>query len=187
MYDHKNIEKKWQKRWKNNPSSSFKITDKGDKYYSLTMFSYPSGSNLHVGHWYNYGPADTIARFKKMQGYNVFQPQGFDAFGLPAENYAIKNNIHPAVSTKKNIDTMRIQLDRIGAMYHWDNIVTTCNEDYYKWTQWLFLELYKNKLAYQKKAMVNWDPVDQTVLANEQVLSDGTSDRSGCKGCSKTS
>ncbi len=181
MYDHKNIEKKWQKRWKNNPSSSFEITDKGEKYYSLTMFSYPSGSNLHVGHWYNYGPADTIARFKKMQGYNVFQPQGFDAFGLPAENYAIKNNIHPAVSTKKNIDTMSIQLDRIGAMYHWDNIVTTCNEDYYKWTQWLFLELYKNKLAYQKEAMVNWDPVDQTVLANEQVLSDGTSDRSGAK------
>lgn len=181
MYDHKNIEKKWQKRWKSNPSSSFKITDEGEKYYSLTMFSYPSGSNLHVGHWYNYGPADTIARFKKMQGYNVFQPQGFDAFGLPAENYAIKNNIHPAISTKKNIDTMRIQLDRIGAMYHWDNIVTTCNEDYYKWTQWLFLELYKNKLAYQKEAMVNWDPVDQTVLANEQVLSDGTSDRSGAK------
>ena len=181
MYDHKNIEKKWQKRWKNNPSSSFKITDKGEKYYSLTMFSYPSGSNLHVGHWYNYGPADTISRFKKMQGYNVFQPQGFDAFGLPAENYAIKNNIHPAISTKKNIDTMRIQLDRIGAMYHWDNIVTTCNEDYYKWTQWLFLELYKNKLAYQKEAMVNWDPIDQTVLANEQVLSDGTSDRSGAK------
>ena len=181
MYDHKKIEEKWQNRWKKNPSSSFKITDKGEKFYSLTMFSYPSGSNLHVGHWYNYGPADTIARFKKMQGYNVFQPQGFDAFGLPAENYAIKNNIHPAVSTKKNIDTMRIQLDRIGAMYHWDNIVMTCNEDYYKWTQWLFLKLYKNKLAYQKEAMVNWDPVDQTVLANEQVLSDGTSDRSGAK------
>ena len=185
MYDHKNIEEKWQKRWKNNPSSSFKITDKGEKYYSLTMFSYPSGSNLHVGHWYNYGPADTIARFKKMQGYNVFQPQGFDAFGLPAENYAIKNNIHPAISTKKNIDTMRIQLDRIGAMYHWDNIVTTCNEDYYKWSQWLFLELYKNNLAYQKNAPVNWCPDCATVLANEQVKQYDNKEGDYYNGCDR--
>ena len=117
MYDHKNIEEKWQKKWKNSPISTFKVENGSEKFYSLTMFSYPSGSNLHIGHWYNYGPAETVARYKKMRGYNVFQPQGFDAFGLPAENFAIKNDIHPAVSTKKNIDTMRIQLDRIGAMY----------------------------------------------------------------------
>ncbi len=169
MYDHKKIEEKWQKRWKDSPASSFEMSDDREKFYSLTMFSYPSGSNLHVGHWYNYGPADPIARYKKMRGFNVFQPQGFDAFGLPAENYAIKNDVHPALSTKKNIDTMRTQLDRIGAMYHWENIVTTCQEDYYKWTQWLFLELYKNDLAYQRNAPVNWCPDCATVLANEQV------------------
>ena len=104
MYDHKNIEEKWQKKWKD-VSFSSKNTS-GEKFYSLTMFSYPSGSNLHIGHWYNYGPSDTISRYMKMKGYNVFQPQGFDAFGLPAENFAIKNNIHPAISTQKNIDTM---------------------------------------------------------------------------------
>ena len=167
MYNHKEIENKWQERWKD--SSFLKKNKNSEKFYSLTMFSYPSGSNLHVGHWYNYGPADTLARYMKLKGYNVFQPQGFDAFGLPAENFAIKNDVHPAISTNKNIDTMRVQLDRIGAMYDWDNIVVTCQEDYYKWTQWLFLELYKNNLAYQKNAPVNWCPDCATVLANEQV------------------
>ena len=183
MYNHKEIEKKWQDRWKD--LSFSKKNTSGEKFYSLTMFSYPSGSNLHVGHWYNYGPADTIARYKKMRGYNVFQPQGFDAFGLPAENFAIKNNIHPAVSTKKNIDTMRAQLDRIGAMYDWENIIVTCEEDYYKWTQWLFLELYKNKLTYQKNAPVNWCPSCATVLANEQVKQYPSSPKDGApyNGC----
>ena len=122
------------------------------------MFSYPSGDKLHIGHWYNYGPADTFARYLKMRGYNVFQPQGFDAFGLPAENYAIKHGVHPAESTSTNISTMRKQLNSIGAMYHWDNEVVTCEKEYYKWTQWLFLKLYENNLAYRKEAMVNWDP-----------------------------
>ena len=185
MYDHQKIESKWQERWKNSSVSSFEHDEDREKFYSLTMFSYPSGSNLHVGHWYNYGPADTIARYKKMRGFNVFQPQGFDAFGLPAENYAIKNDVHPAISTKKNIDTMRTQLDRIGAMYHWDNIVTTCQDDYYRWTQWLFLELYKNNLAYQRNAPVNWCPDCATVLANEQVKQYESKDGpyNGCDRC----
>ena len=185
MYDHEKIENKWQERWRNSSVSSFKHDEDREKFYSLTMFSYPSGSNLHVGHWYNYGPADTIARYKKMRGFNVFQPQGFDAFGLPAENYAIKNDVHPAISTKKNIDTMRTQLDRIGAMYHWDNIVTTCQDDYYRWTQWLFLELYKNNLAYQRNAPVNWCPDCATVLANEQVKQYESEDGpyNGCDRC----
>jgi len=183
MYNHKEIEKKWQDKWKDLSFSSKNTS--GEKFYSLTMFSYPSGSNLHIGHWYNYGPADTISRYMKMKGYNVFQPQGFDAFGLPAENFAIKNDIHPAISTQKNIDTMREQLDRIGAMYDWENIVVTCQEDYYKWTQWLFLELYKNNLAYQRNAPVNWCPDCATVLANEQVKQYDSSDGpyNGCDRC----
>ena len=185
MYDHKDIEKKWQEKWKDKSFTQSPSETSGKKFYSLTMFSYPSGSNLHVGHWYNYGPADTIARYMKMRGYNVFQPQGFDAFGLPAENFAIKNDIHPAVSTKKNIDTMKVQLDRIGAMYDWDNIVVTCQEEYYKWTQWLFLELYKNNLAYQRNAPVNWCSQCATVLANEQVKQYDSPDGpyNGCDRC----
>ena len=178
MYPFKEIEKKWQKEWLRK-SSKKDLSNSKNKYYCLTMFSYPSGDKLHIGHWYNYGPTDTLSRYKKMCGFDVFQPQGFDAFGLPAENFAIKNNIHPAISTQKNIETMRSQLDSIGAMYDWENIVVTCEKEYYKWTQWLFLELFRNGLAYRKRATVNWDPVDQTVLANEQVLSDGTSERSG--------
>ena len=178
-YNFKSIENKWQKRWNLDKSLKFNKEKADNKKYCLTMFSYPSGDKLHIGHWYNYGPADTFTRFLKLNGYNVFQPQGFDAFGLPAENYAIKNGIHPEVSTMSNIDTMKSQLNSIGAMYNWESEVITCRPDYYKWTQWLFLQLYKNNLAYQKEAMVNWDPVDQTVLANEQVRPDGTSDRSG--------
>ena len=139
-YSFKDVEVKWQKKWKskgfNMPLSSYY-----NKYYALTMFSYPSGDKLHIGHWYNYGPADTYARFKKMIGYSLFQPQGFDSFGLPAENYAISNNIHPAESTNSNIQTMKMQLDSIGAMYDWDNEIVTSSPEYYKWTQWLFLEL----------------------------------------------
>ena len=137
---------------------------------SLEMFSYPSGSNLHAGHWFNYGPVDSWARMKRMQGYNVFQPMGFDAFGLPAENYAIKTGIHPKDSTFKNIETMEKQLKAMGAMFNWENELVTCAPDYYKWTQWLFLKLYEKGLAYRKKAPVNWCPSCNTVLANEQVV-----------------
>ena len=180
-YNHREIEKKWQDYWEKNKINDVDLSDFKNKKYILTMFSYPSGDKLHIGHWYNFGPVDTYTRFLKMNGFNIFQPQGFDAFGLPAENYAIKHGIHPSESTMKNIDTMRSQLKAIGAMYDWSNEVVTCQPEYYKWTQWLFLQLYNNNLAYRKEAMVNWDPVDQTVLANEQVLSDGTSERSGAK------
>ena len=176
-YNYKEIEKKWQEKWKAE-HQAFDY-DLKNKYYCLTMFSYPSGDKLHIGHWYNYGPVDTFARFKRMTGKSVFQPQGFDSFGLPAENFAIKNGVHPRESTMSNIDTMRKQLGEIGAMFDWSAEVITSSPDYYRWTQWLFKELYSNKLAYRKEALVNWDPVDQTVLANEQVLADGTSERSG--------
>ncbi|OUW11102.1 MAG: leucine--tRNA ligase [Candidatus Pelagibacter sp. TMED166] len=178
-FDYKKIEKKWQKFWDDNSTQNLNDSDK--KFYCLTMFSYPSGSNLHVGHWYNYGPTDSYARFMKMNGYNVFQPQGFDSFGLPAENYAIKHGIHPRESTNSNIATMKKQLKSIGGMFDWNCEIRTSDESYYKWNQWIFSKLYDSGLAYQKEALVNWDPVDQTVLANEQVLSDGTSERSGAK------
>ena len=170
------IDKKWQKSWED--SGVFKFHEDKDrkKLYVLEMFSYPSGSKLHAGHWFNYGPTDSWARMKKMQGYNVFQPMGFDAFGLPAENFAIKTGIHPMDSTLKNIKTMEEQLKAMGAMFNWDHEVVTCNPDYYKWTQWLFLQLYKNGLAYRKKAPVNWCPSCNTVLANEQVV-DGLCER----------
>jgi leucyl-tRNA synthetase len=167
--DYKQIESKWQKKWADTGLYKFHKENADKKYYCLEMFSYPSGAKLHAGHWYNYGPSDTFARFKRMQGYEVFQPMGFDAFGLPAENYAIKTGIHPQESTLKNIATMEAQLKRIGATYDWDYEVKTCMPDYYKWTQWMFLQLYKHGLAYRKEAPVNWCPSCNTVLANEQV------------------
>jgi len=145
------------------------------KYYHLVMFPYVSG-NLHIGHWYNYAPADVYARFKKMQGYNVTSPIGFDAFGLPAENAAIKFGGHPKQITQINIKKMRQQLKKIGAMYDWSREIITCNSDYYKWTQWLFLQFYKQGLAYKKKAAANWCVSCKTVLANEQVV-DGKCER----------
>ena len=168
--DMKSVESKWQAKWEKSKLNVFnkKRTDK--KLYVLEMFSYPSGAKLHVGHWYNYGPTDTYARFKKMQGYEVFQPMGFDAFGLPAENFAIKTGIHPKDSTEKNIETMEQQLKKMGAMFDWSAEMKTCDESYYKWTQWLFLQLYKKGLAYRKEALVNWCPSCETVLANEQVI-----------------
>lgn len=168
--DMKETEKKWQTRWEKAKLNRFNEKSDKPKYYVLEMFSYPSGAKLHIGHWYNYGPTDTFARFKRMQGYNVFQPMGFDAFGLPAENYAIKTGVHPKDSTEKNIETMEKQLKAMGAMFDWSAEIKTCEEDYYKWTQWMFLQLYKKGLAYRKEAPVNWCPSCQTVLANEQVV-----------------
>ena len=175
--DIKAIEKKWQTRWEKEKFNRFdpKDTDK-KKFYVLEMFSYPSGAKLHIGHWYNYGPADSYARFKRMQGYNVFQPMGFDAFGLPAENYAIKTGVHPKDSTEANIATMEQQLKAMGAMFDWSAEIKTCTEEYYKWTQWMFLQFYKKGLAYRKEAPVNWCPSCNTVLANEQVV-DGKCER----------
>lgn len=174
------VEKKWQKIWADTGLYKFDRSRADKKWYVLEMFSYPSGAKLHAGHWYNYGPADSYARFKKMQGYEVFQPMGFDAFGLPAENYAIKTGIHPQDSTMKNIATMEEQLKRIGAMYDWDYELYTCVPEYYKWTQWLFLQLYKHGLAYRKEAPVNWCPSCNTVLANEQVV------QGECERCGAT-
>ncbi len=147
-------------------------------FYSLVMFPYPSGDKLHVGHWYNYAPADSYARFMKLKGYDVFSPMGFDAFGLPAENHAIKKGEHPDGFTDKNVKTMITQLSRIGCMYDWDRMVNTSKPEYYKWTQWLFLQMYKNKLAYKKLGNVNFCPSCQTVLANEQAQ-EGTCERCG--------
>ena len=170
------IDKKWQKKWEESKIYRFDRDRPDKKLYCLEMFSYPSGAKLHVGHWYNFGLTDSWARMKRMQGYNVFHPQGFDAFGLPAENYAIKTGIHPKDSTMSNIETMRRQLREMGATFDWDYEVVTCVPEYYKWTQWIFLQLYKKGLAYRKNAPVNWCPSCQTVLANEQVV-DGACER----------
>ncbi|MEO8398923.1 MAG: leucine--tRNA ligase [Ignavibacteriaceae bacterium] len=178
-YPFAEIEKKWQKYWEENNIYKTDFSKTENKLYTLVMFIYPSGAKLHCGHWYNYGPADTWARYKKLKDYNVFEPMGYDAFGLPAENYAIKTGIHPKDSTLKNIEDIRAQLKKMGCMYDWDSELMTCDPEYYKWNQWLFLQLYKKGLAYRKNAPVNWCPNDQTVLANEQVQSDGTCERCG--------
>lgn len=168
-YDFKVIEEKWQKYW--SQENMFRVSEEPGKpkYYNLEMFPYPSG-NLHMGHVRNYAIGDVVARFKSMSGYNVLHPMGWDAFGLPAENAALHNGIHPAVWTHANIDNMRRQLKTMGITYDWDREVATCKPDYYKFTQWMFLKLYENNLAYKKKAAVNWCPGCQTVLANEQVV-----------------
>ncbi len=171
-------DEKWQKKWEDTGLYRFDRENTDKKLYCLEMFSYPSGAKLHIGHWYNFGLTDSWARFKSMQGYNVFHPMGFDAFGLPAENYAIKTGIHPKDSTYQNIRTMEGQLKKMGATYDWDYEVITCDPEYYKWTEWIFLKLYERGLAYRKKAPVNWCPGCKTVLANEQVV-DGACER--CK------
>jgi len=175
-YPFAEIEKKWQARWAENDLYRVDMSKTDKKLYCLVMFLYPSGDRLHIGHWWNYGPTDTWARFKRMQGFNVFEPMGYDAFGLPAENYAIKKGVHPAVSTNENIRSIRSQLQAMGAMYDWDKEINTSDPAYYRWTQWFFLLLYKNGLAYRKKAPVNWCPSCKTVLANEQVV-DGRCER----------
>ncbi len=178
MYPFKEIEAKWQRRWEESGTHRIDTSHpERHKYYCLVMFNYPSSDKLHIGHWYNYGPTDTWARYKKMQGFRVFEPMGYDAFGLPAENYAIEKGVHPAHSTAENIKQIRQQLKAIGAMYDFeDKEIDTSSPQYYRWTQWLFLKLYKNGLAYRKKAPVNWCPKCHTVLANEQVI-DGRCER----------
>jgi leucyl-tRNA synthetase len=178
-YPFSETETKWQKYWEDNKVYRTDLSSAENKLYHLNMFIYPSGAKLHTGHWYHYGPSDSWGRYQKLKGKNVFEPMGYDAFGLPAENFAIKTGIHPYNSTMANIDAIRVQLKRMGCMYDWDAELMTCDPKYYKWNQWLFLQLYKKGLAYRKNAPVNWCPNDHTVLANEQVLSDGTCERCG--------
>lgn len=168
-YEPTRIERKWQAYWEQN--DFYKVTEDPlkPKYYALEMFPYPSG-HLHMGHVRNYAIGDVVARFKAMNGFNVLHPMGWDSFGLPAENAAIKHGIHPAKWTFDNIDAMKQQLKALGISYDWDREIATCHPDYYKFTQWMFLKLYENKLAYKKSAAVNWCPSCQTVLANEQVV-----------------
>ncbi|MBI3589767.1 MAG: leucine--tRNA ligase [Candidatus Melainabacteria bacterium] len=169
LYNPKQIENKWQKHWESTQIYKAIDFDSKPKYYSLVMFPYPSG-DLHMGHMRVYTISDVISRHRRMCGFNVLNPMGFDAFGLPAENAAIERKIPPAEWTQKNIDYMKNQqLKRMGTSYDWSREVISCNSDYYKWTQWLFLQFYKNNLAYQKEAPVNWCTKCQTVLANEQV------------------
>ncbi|MDP2929409.1 MAG: leucine--tRNA ligase, partial [Candidatus Omnitrophota bacterium] len=174
-YPFDKIEQKWQKFWRDKDLFKVDTANYKDKYYCLMMFPYPSAA-LHVGHGRNYIIGDVVARYKMMRGFNVLTPMGFDAFGLPAENAAIKGGIHPEESTLNNIKTMKRQLKTWGVEYDWDREVISCLPDYYKWTQWIFTKLYENNLAYKKKAFVNWCPSCKTVLANEQVV-DGACER----------
>jgi leucyl-tRNA synthetase len=171
IYTPKEIEPKWQAKWEADGLYNSYIDETRPKHYALTMLPYTSG-DFHIGHWYAMTPSDARARFKRMQGYNVMFPIGFDAFGLPAENAAIKNGIHPKIWTYANIDHMRKQLKTMGAMWDWHREMVSCDPEYYRWTQWFFIQLYKHGLAYRKYAPVDWCPKDQTTLAREQVVGD---------------
>ena len=176
-YPFREIEKKWRKFWEENKVYKFDPDSSKPKYYNLFMFPYPSGDRMHIGHWSNYGPMDTHARYKRMKGFNVFQPVGYDSLGLPAENYAIKTGIHPAVSNKENIRIFNEQFGNIGAMYDYDFVVNTQEPEYYMWSQWIFLQLYKKGLVYQKEAMANYCPTCCTVVANADVDAESKHDR----------
>ncbi len=177
-YEHQQIEQKWQKFW--DEHQTFATTDDTSKpkYYAMDMFPYPSGQGLHVGHPEGYTATDIMSRFKRANGYNVLHPMGWDAFGLPAEQYAMKTGHNPADFTSENIDHFREQIKALGLSYDWDREINTTDPEYYKWTQWIFEKLYEKGLAYESNMMVNWDPIDRVVLANEEVI-DGKSERSG--------
>jgi len=179
-YDFKVVEAKWRERWRQNPYFKTKNDRKGKKFYCLDMFPYPSGSGLHVGHWKGYVLSDVYARAHWLQGYDVLHPMGWDAFGLPAENDAIKKGIAPALGTASNIATFKKQLDTIGAMYDWTKEVNTTDPDYYKWTQWIFLKMYQAGLAYEADMPINWCPACLTGLANEEVVN------GACERCGST-
>ena len=177
-YDHLTIEPKWQQYWDENKTFKVQVDPKKPKYYILDMFPYPSGDGLHVGHPLGYTATDILARYKRMQGFNVLHPMGWDAFGLPAEQYAVDTGTHPTKTTKKNVKRFKSQIKSLGFSYDWDREINTTDPKYYKWTQWIFLQLYKRGLAYQGEVPVNWCPKLGTVLANEEVI-DGKSERGG--------
>ena len=175
-YNHREIEEKWTKIWEEHPVN---VDDgKKEKYYCLDMFPYPSGNGLHVGHWRGYVISDVWSRYKMMQGYYLIHPMGWDAFGLPAENFAIKNNTHPAISTADNIKNIKRQIQQIAAVYDWDREVNTTDPNFYKWTQWIFVQMFKKGLAYEKQMPINWCPSCKTGLANEEVVN-GKCERCG--------
>ena len=176
-YNIKTVEKKWQDIWSQKKTSAALLNKNKKKFYCLEMFPYPSGK-IHMGHVRNYTIGDVLARYKKLQGFNVLHPMGWDSFGLPAENAARENNLHPKDWTRKNIETMKKQLKLLGLSLDWDREISTCEPEYYKHQQEFFIELFKKKLVYKKDTYVNWDPKEQTVLANEQVI-DGKGWRSG--------
>ena len=176
-YNIKIVEKKWQDIWAKKKTNSSTLDKTKKKFYCLEMFPYPSGK-IHMGHVRNYTIGDALARYKKLKGFNVLHPMGWDSFGLPAENAARENNLHPKDWTKKNIKTMKKQLKLLGLSLDWDREISTCEPEYYKHQQEFFIELFKKKLVYKKDTYVNWDPAEQTVLANEQVI-DGKGWRSG--------
>jgi len=175
-YHPREIEVKWRQKWEATGAHVTPAESNRPKYYCLDMFPYPSGSGLHVGHWRGYVLSDVWARYKKLQGFNVLHPMGWDSFGLPAENDAIKKQIHPEICVRRNIENMKRQLKEIGAMYDWKREINTSSPDYYRWTQWIFLQMYHKGLAYRKEMPVNWCPKDKTVLANEEVI-DGRCER----------
>lgn len=177
-YNHKVIDSRWQLAWENAQAFKAEETTTKPKFYALDMFPYPSGSGLHVGHMASYTPTDVIARYKRQKGFNVLHPIGYDAFGLPAEQYAIQTGVHPAITTQKAIENFRRQLKSFGFSFDWSREISTCEPNYYHWTQFIFLELFKKGLAYQKEVPVNWCPALKTVLANEEVI-DGKSERGG--------
>jgi len=177
-YDHHALEVKWQAYWEEH--RTFRVADDlaKPKFYCLDMFPYPSGSGLHVGHLEGYTATDIVSRYKRMRGFNVLHPMGWDAFGLPAEQYAVKTGIHPVVTTAENIATFKRQMKRVGLSYDWEREISTIDPDYYRWTQWIFLKLFERGLAYVAEVPVNWCPELGTVLANEEII-DGKSEVGG--------
>ena len=168
-YDPKQIEPKWQQYWAVNETFAAEIDLAKPKFYILDMFPYPSGEGLHVGHPEGYTATDIVARYKRMRGFNVLHPMGWDAYGLPAERYAVRTGVHPAITTKRNIETFRAQVKRLGFSYDWRRELSTTDPQYVRWTQWIFLKLFERGLAYQAEVPANWCPAQGTVLANEEV------------------
>ena len=177
-YDFTSVEKKWQKKWEENNTFAAKDDYSLPKFYALVEFPYPSGQGLHVGHPRSYTALDIVARKKRLAGYNVLYPMGFDAFGLPTENFAIKNHIHPEIVTRDNIANFKKQLKSLGFSFDWNREIDTTDPDYYKWTQWIFLKLFEKGLAYKKEMAVNWCTSCKCVLANEEVVG-GVCERCG--------